>query len=170
MKKQWFVLSAILVLAVLAIYQSAAVNKEEVAKVGFKAPQFNLQGLNGQPYSLDQLGGKPVVINFWASWCGPCRVEAPELVKLYKKYGKQVEIYAVNLTASDSIEGAKAFANEFGFTFPVLLDDQGEVAKAYRITPIPTTFFVNGDGIIADKVTGLIDPQTLEAKFKQLIR
>ena len=92
------------------------------------------------------------------------------MVELYEKYNTQLEIYAVNMTADDSVGDAKAFAKEFGFAFPVLLDEKGEVANRYQVQSIPTTFFVNREGIIVDKVLGLVDPQTLENKFKKLIR
>lgn len=170
MRKQWLILAAILFLGLLALYQTSAANKEELPKVGYKAPFISLQGLDGKTYSFESLNGKPVIINFWASWCAPCRIEAPELVELYAKYKDQLEIYAVNVTASDSIEGAQAFSQEYGFTFPVLLDEKADVARKYQIKPIPTTYFVNSEGIIVDKLIGLADPQTLENKFKQLIR
>lgn len=169
MKKQWLVLTAIVVLLFIAVYQSADSNKEEIPRIGYKAPSFSLQGLDGETYSLNDLNGRPVVINFWASWCSPCKAEAPELVKLYQKYGEQIEIYAVNLTANDSVSNAKAFANNYKFTFPVLLDEDAVAAQKYNIAPIPTTFFVNNEGIIEDIVLGLVDPQTLESKFKQLL-
>ncbi|ETT40477.1 MULTISPECIES: TlpA family protein disulfide reductase [Paenibacillus] len=169
MKKQWWILSTIIVLAIIAIIQSTSVRTEELPKTGYQAPNFSLQALDGQTYSLQSLNGKPVVINFWASWCGPCKIEAPELVRLYDKYKARIEIYAVNVTASDSIEGAKAFAQDFGFQFPVLIDEKGEVAQKYAIRPIPTTLFVNSEGIIIEQVIGLVDPQTMESKFRRLL-
>lgn len=169
LRKPWLLLAAILVLAVMAFYQSSPANREELPKTGYRAPQFSLQGLNGQTYSLKNLNGKPVVLNFWASWCGPCRTEAPELVRLYEKYKGKIEIYAINVTSSDSVEGARAFAKEYGFMFPVLLDEKGAVSQQYGILPIPTTFFVDGDGVIVEQVTGLVDPKSMEAKFKQLL-
>lgn len=142
---------------------------EELPKIGFKAPSFELVALDGKKYSIESIKGKPVVINFWASWCGPCRLEAPELVELYKQYGNDIEIYAVNLTSSDSESDAQAFADEFGFKFPILLDKNGSVATDYRIQAIPTTYFVNQEGIIMDRVLGLANSETLEIKFKNLM-
>lgn len=144
--------------------------KEELPRIGFKAPGFKLKALDEKEYSLETLEGKPVVINFWASWCGPCRLEAPELVKLYEKYKNQLEIYAINLTFNDSIEGAKAFSDEYDFTFPVLLDTDGLVGKRYQVQAIPTTFFVNEKGIVVDQVTGLAQPDDLEGKFLKLLK
>lgn len=141
---------------------------ETAPRIGFKAPRFDLDAMDGRKYSLAGLKGKPVVINFWASWCGPCRLEAPELVKLYSQYKDSIEVYAVNLTNSDSVEEAGAFAKEFGFQFPVLFDKDGKTALDYSVQAIPTTFFVNQEGIIVDQIIGIASPDTLAAKFKSL--
>ena len=144
-------------------------NVEESPQVNFKRPSFALQGLDSQTYSTDQIK-KPLVVNFWASWCGPCKIEAPELVNLYKQYQDQVEIYAVNLTTSDSESGASAFAQEYGFDFPVLLDKDGKVGKLYNVAAIPTTYFISSDGIIVDRIIGYGGKDVLKAKFKELVR
>jgi cytochrome c biogenesis protein CcmG, thiol:disulfide interchange protein DsbE len=147
-----------------------ALQAEELPKVGFKAPSFSLQSLEGKTYAMPTSDNKPVVVNFWASWCGPCRLEAPELVKIYKKYQGSIEIYAVNLTSQDRPEEAKAFADSFGFTFPVLLDknNKSQVSDLYQVQAIPTTYFIDKNGLIVDKVAGYTDPQTLENKFRNL--
>lgn len=177
MKRQVVVLAVIVILITVVIYQNTsgktgaqAGQVEELPKIGFKAPSFALPSLDGKTYSNPMEEKKPVIINFWASWCGPCRLEAPELVKLYDKYKGKLEIYAVNLTTQDSAGNAKAFADEFGFTFPVLLDSDAKksVADLYQIQAIPTTFFVNKNGVIVDKVMGLTDSKVLESKFKSL--
>ncbi|WP_314001391.1 TlpA disulfide reductase family protein [uncultured Paenibacillus sp.] len=162
LRKQLLLLIAVGVLVVAAILQPNSINKEKTARIGFQAPEFELKALDGGSYSLASLNGKPVLINFWASWCNPCRLEAPELVRLYAKYKGQIEVYAVNLTSDDTVKGAAAFAEEFGFTFPVLLDEKGTASKSYKIKSIPTTYFVDGNGQILDVVTGLASPDTLE--------
>lgn len=148
--------------------QEEASKSEELAKVNFLRPSFSLAGLDGKEYSTDEVN-KPLVINFWASWCGPCKLEAPELVKLYQKYNKDIEIYAVNLTASDSVEGAKNFADEYGFQFPVLLDTDNVVSDKYNIIAIPTTYFINSEGIIVDQIAGYAGKTAFEEKFKNLL-
>lgn len=137
-------------------------------QVGFRAPDFQLTGLDGKKYSLDGMRGKPLVINFWASWCPPCRLEAPELVKLYNQYQGRLEILAINLTFQDSLEDMRAFVDESGVTFPVLLDKEGAVTKAYQIQGIPTAFFVNKEGVIIDRVVGYSGPDLLASKFQRL--
>lgn len=142
-------------------------NIEESTNINFKRPSFELKGLDGKTYSTADVSG-PLVINFWASWCGPCKIEGPELVKLYEKYGGNVQIYAVNITTSDSIDGARSFAKEYGFKFPVLLDTDDVVTKQYNVQAIPTTYFVNEDGVIVDKITGFSGAKDLADKFKKL--
>lgn len=143
-------------------------NSEELAKINFQRPSFSLLGLDGKEYSTDDVS-KPLVINFWASWCGPCKLEAPELVKLHQKYNKNIQIFAVNMTTSDSIEGAKEFSENYGFEFPVLLDTENIVSEKYNITAIPTTYFVNEEGVIIDQILGYGGKTTFEEKFKNLL-
>ena len=146
-------------------------NVEELPRIGFKAPHFTLKALDGKSYSTQQLDGVPVIINFWASWCGPCKAEAPEFVRLYDKYRNGLEIYAVNLTLQDNIVDVKSFVDSYGFIFPILLDEdrQNQIADRYQVLAIPTTFFIDRNGIVVDKITGITDPKSLEKKFKNLI-
>ncbi|MEK3993005.1 MULTISPECIES: redoxin domain-containing protein [Robertmurraya] len=147
----------------------STVNTEQLPQKNFQRPSFSLTGLDGKQYSTDEVS-KPLVINFWASWCGPCKVEAPELVKLYQKYNDKVEIFAVNLTEGDSKEAAKKFADSYGFQFPVLLDTDNKVSDMYRVTAIPTTYFVNRDGIIVDQILGFGGVELFEDKFEKLAK
>lgn len=149
--------------------QAELQEKEVLPQVGFKAPGIILKGLDGKLQSLNDAKGKPYIINFWASWCGPCEMEAPDLVHMYDKYKKDVEIFAVNATVSDPVQEASAFANRYGFEFPVLLDMDGVAGLDYKVFSLPTTFFVNKDGIIVDHVRGVLPPDQLEKKFKKLI-
>lgn len=135
---------------------------------GDDAPNFKLEGFEGSEYALKDVD-KPLVINFWASWCKPCEIEAPELVKMYDKYNEDLELYAINLMPGDNIENAKAFIEKHGFEFPVLKDRKGDVADAYRVISLPTTFFINAEGVITQRVTGVPTPEQMEEMFKNLI-
>lgn len=169
MRKQLIVLAIAVGLVILAIFQPKGGNKEPAPKVGFQAPEFSITGFDEKSHSLAQLNGKPVLINFWASWCGPCREEAPELVRLYNKYKGNIEFYAVNATKDDTLNGARSFVDEFNFPFPVLLDKEGKVSDLYRIKSYPTTFFVDGEGRITKINLGIVAPEALEQTIVQTI-
>ncbi len=123
------------------------------------ATDFTLPGLNGEDFTLSQTRGKMTIINFWASWCGPCKMEAPHLQEFYEEYRDKVEIVAVNITAKDKPKDAAAFAEEYGFTFPVLLDETGEVSTMYGAFAIPTTIFLNEKGEIIHEYAGPMEKQ-----------
>jgi peroxiredoxin len=126
---------------------------EEIVKnqdiVGSKAIDFTLTNLDGQTVQLSDYKGKKIILNFWATWCPPCKDEMPDMELFYKENGKGVEILAVNLRdrerSNDAIEN---FIKDIGITFPILLDEKGEVTKAYKVLTIPTSFFIDTKGII----------------------
>ncbi|MBC8503947.1 MAG: TlpA family protein disulfide reductase [Anaerolineales bacterium] len=121
---------------------------------GFLAPDFTLETLEGELMTLSELRGSPVLINLWASWCGPCRAEMPAMQRIHEKYGDEFIILAVNATHQDSPNAAAAFVSELGLTFPILLDHDGSVSTQYQLRSLPTSFFVNRDGIIEEVVIG----------------
>jgi cytochrome c biogenesis protein CcmG/thiol:disulfide interchange protein DsbE len=169
MKKQW-VLIVIVCLTLLTVFHNMTSAGKQLPKQGYKAPSFSLPGLDGQIYSLDSLQGKPVMINFWASWCEPCRAEAPDLAAIYERYQGRIEILAVNVTTKDRVEDVQSFVQQYRIPFPVLLDEQAKVTEAYNIAPIPTTYFVNKNGIVVERVIGTTAPQLLEQKFLELLQ
>ena len=124
-------------------------------RAGFLAPEFSLGLLGGGDVTLSKLRGKPVVINVWASWCLPCRAEMPTLEKAYRIYKEMgVVVIGVNTTFQDSKTDAVAFVQEFGLTFPIALDLDGAMSKNYLITGLPTTFFVDSQGVIRSVIVG----------------
>lgn len=138
--------------------------------VGQSAPDFTLETLDHQPVTLADLRGKVVIINFWASWCAPCRLEMPALQQAYEAYqGKGVVILAVNLTAQDAIAEAEKFVQELGLTFPILLDEVGEVSEAYQVLGLPTTIFVNREGDIARTHLGPMTETQIEQFVTELL-
>ncbi len=117
------------------------------------APDFLLEDLDGGEIRLSDLRGKPLIINFWATWCAPCRKEMPQFVEAYGKYRDQgLEIVAVNLQEGKSI--ASKFADDYGMDFTVAIDRDGEVGDQYHLLGLPTTYFVGRDGIIRSVFTG----------------
>ena len=127
------------------------------------APGFTVYTAQGDPVLLSDFLGKPVVLNFWASWCGPCKMEMPDFEKLYLEYGESVHFVMVNLTDGEreTVETASDFLASVGYTFPVYFDTQSEAAYAYSIRSIPTTFFIDAEGYAIAQATGAIDEATL---------
>jgi peroxiredoxin len=122
---------------------------------GFPAPDFALQDPDGSIYELSSLKGKVVLINFWASWCPPCRSEMPAMDEVYSQYQNQgFIILAVNSTIQDDPDEAKAFFKEMGLTFPLLLDTDGSVTQTYQVRSLPTSFFIDREGIIQEVIIG----------------
>jgi cytochrome c biogenesis protein CcmG/thiol:disulfide interchange protein DsbE len=123
---------------------------------GFLAPDFTLDTLDGNKITLSELRGKVVVVNFWATWCLPCRVETPALEKSYEQYKDSgVVVLGVNLTNQDVVSEVESFVQEFALTYPILLDHDGSISnRLYQIRGLPTTFFVNREGIIRTVLVG----------------
>ncbi|QRG65292.1 TlpA family protein disulfide reductase [Brevibacillus choshinensis] len=151
--------------------QESAAVVAEVQKpvVGHLAPHFTLTGLDNQVYKVEGKRPKPVLLNFWASWCGPCRMEAPDLQRLYEKYKDQVDFYGVNVTNSDSPEAAAAFVQAYKLTFPIPMDVAGTVSNRYLIQAFPTTYLVDTQGVVRAKIIGMIDAPTLELELRKLL-
>ncbi|MFO8037162.1 MAG: TlpA disulfide reductase family protein [Anaerolineales bacterium] len=124
-------------------------------QVGFKAPEFTLQTFEGQTVSLTNYQGSPVLINFWATWCPPCRVEMPDFQQVYDEYSVQgLIILAVNASNKDSPNDVDQFIKEFNLTFPIPMDTSGNVGDMYHLQALPTTFFINRDGMIQHMIIG----------------
>ena len=131
----------------------------EGLKIGAKAPDFELKTLSGETVKLSSLKGKKVMLNFWATWCPPCKAEMPDMEKFYKQSGKDVVILAVNIDPQLDVKG---FVDEYGITFPILLDDKDEVNESYQILSIPTTYFINSKGVIQNKYTGAMNIDSMK--------
>jgi len=161
-KQSWTYFSAILLLAgafwiwITTTRSDSTTNgKLPAPHQGFLAPDFKATTLTGEEITLSSLRGQPVLVNLWASWCLPCRREMPALEQVYKEYHEDGFILlAVNATDQDQLEKVRAFTQELGLTFPILLDEAGEISRAYQLSALPTSFFISADGTIQDVVVG----------------
>jgi len=128
--------------------------------VGSLAPDFALSSISGEMIQLNQLQGKPVLINFWATWCAPCVIEMPNIQKYYKEFDHQFEVLAVN--AGEKNLTVEQFANALGIEFPVLLDPDNKIQLLYRVRGYPTTYVLDADGIIRAQHIGLLGESQIE--------
>jgi peroxiredoxin len=137
--------------------------KVKVEKGGI-APDFTLQTVNGKSYKLSDFRGKKVLLNFFATWCPPCKGEMPQMEEFYKENkDKNVIVLAVNLTTGETSPNVlPKFISNYGLTFPVLLDKQGDIGDIYQAFSIPTSYFIDKNGVIQDKMVGAMDKETME--------
>jgi len=135
---------------------------------GRAAPDFTLQSVDGQSVTLSELQGQAVVLNFWATWCPPCREEMPALQEAQDAHRGDVVVLAVN--QSESLELVQAFEQEYALTFPLLLDPGYVVSDRYRVSLLPSTFFIDRRGVIRDIVFGgPMNRASLESKIASLL-
>lgn len=141
-----------------------AENETEAEPEKVFAPDFTVYDADGNPLTLSSLRGKPVIVNFWASWCSPCKAEMPDFEKAYKTYGDDIQFLIINMTDGDreTVESAKAYIDSVGYTFPVYYDTQLEAAYAYGVYSIPATYFINADGYCIAYANSMLDLETLE--------
>lgn len=141
---------------VSAIPQGNATQEEVFApQEGFLAPIFTLQTFNGDEFTLSDYRGSPVVINFWTSWCPPCKSEMPTIQKIYDEFSDQgLVVLAVNSTHQDNLGDAITFAQIQKLSFPILLDKDGSASRTYDVRSLPTTFFISRNGRIKEVIVG----------------
>lgn len=152
------------------------------AKAGEEAPAFSLQGIDGKQYKVggqEKRGNqgnqgdvvqKPIWIHFWASWCGPCQSEAPDIAELAEKYKDQLDVYGINATMYDNEKDVAAFVEKYGLTFPILKDEQGDIFKLFRGAALPTHVFIDENGIVKEITIGSLPKDKMVTKLNHLIK
>lgn len=135
------------------------------------APDFTVYDQEGNAVNLSDYIGKPTIVNFWASWCGPCQMEMPDFDEKYKELGEKVHFLMVNMTdgSQETIETAKAFVEKSGYSFPVYYDTDMDAAMTYGVTSLPSTFFIDAEGKAVAWAQGMIDAATLQKGIDMLL-
>ncbi len=180
MRYKWIAVLVIVLIVALAVMGCSSDTPEEAAlglivtddssskpAEGQVAPDFRLETLDGEAVALSDFQGKPVMLNFWASWCGPCQQEIPYMVEAYADADDQFEIVAVNI--QESTNTVRDFADSAEMTFSILLDDKASVATGYSIRGIPTSMFLDSDGVIVAIHEGTLTEAQLQSYLDMII-
>ena len=142
----------------------------ETAPGKMLAPDFTVYDAEGNEVHLSDYFGKPIVLNFWASWCGPCQMEMPHFQEKYLALGREVNFLMVNMTGGrETLESAAEFIRENGYTFPVFYDTQADAAVTYGAYSLPTTYFIDAEGYAIARATGAIDSATLQRGMDMIL-
>lgn len=148
-----------------------ATSNTRAARQGFLAPDVNLPTMDGSSLQLSELRGQIVLINFWASWCPPCKAEMPDLQSIYTEYKDQgFTLLAINLTSGDNQDSAKAYVLENQYNFPVLFDLNGSVNNLYNVRAVPTSYLVDEHGIIQAVIIGRESEAAIKARIDALLQ
>ena len=128
------------------------------------APDFTVYDLEGNPHKLSDFRGKPVILNFWATWCGYCKMEMPDFDEKYKQYGEDVHFLMVNVTDGnqETVETASAFVAQEGYSFPVYYDTTLEAAMSYPTSGLPVTFIIDAEGAVVAWQQGMMTAENLQ--------
>ena len=130
-------------------------NRLQAPQAGLYTPGFSLSSIDGKEVSLADLAGSPIIINFWASWCPPCRAEMPDFQQAYLEYSDtDLVLISINSTSQDSLQDVLSFVESYQLTFPILLDTTGVVTRTFNVHSLPTSFFIDRGGIITKVLIG----------------
>ena len=170
--KKWIISAVLLAMVVWAVIDMVTDNKVTEAdniglEIGNIAPDFELETLDGETVKLSDYRGEPVMLNFWATWCPPCRSEMPDMQRFYQD--TDMNILAINLTDTEAnVEDVDQFIEEYDLTFTIPLDQGNIVGDRYQIRPIPTTYMLDSNGIIQFNVFGPLNYDQMMLEYNKL--
>ncbi|MCH8825566.1 MAG: TlpA family protein disulfide reductase [Chloroflexi bacterium] len=162
------ILGLMVLLGIGLANRSPATGRSGITRVGKPAPQMTFTTFDGEAMDLRELLGRPVVINFWASWCGPCRQEATILERLWRTYREHGVVF-IGVDIQDSDGDARAFISEFGVTYPNGMDSDGRISIDYGVIGIPVTFLVDREGVVARRWVGGVRQSQMNAWLDELV-
>lgn len=160
------ILAAFVIVMIGAVVVYNSLSNDASVNVGSEnaspAADFTVTDPKGNKVSLSDMKGTPVILNFWASWCGPCQSEMPAFEEAYAEYKDKINFMMVNMTGDgETVQSAKDFIESNGYTFPVYFDTEENAASAYEVYAIPATYFINADGKVEGYTKGAIDKNAL---------
>ena len=174
------ILIIVLLIAVVLVGAFVAAPRQKDAEAALEeteaqqnlAPDFSMFDIDGNEIKLSDFRGKPVILNFWASWCGPCKAEMPDFEEAYKTYGEDIQFLMVNLTdgSSETVESALGYIWSQNYTFPVYYDISIEGAMKYSVRAIPVTYFIDADGAVKAFNEGMITADVLQDNIAALLK
>ena len=176
-KQQWSIVGLFVLLIASGLFAATRIFGDELfpVSVGSRAPDFHAMTLDGtsEPRSLDDYKGQVVLLNIWATWCAPCRVEMPSIEKLHQALGPEgLKVVAVSVDVAGQDDVIRSFARQLGLTFTILHDPTDRTQKQYQATAVPETFIIGRDGVIRKKLIGAVDwnSEANRAVIEQLLR
>ncbi|QDQ02199.1 thiol-disulfide oxidoreductase ResA [Lysinibacillus fusiformis] len=161
------VLALIIGALIYTLCMSFFKEKKDIISIGDEAPNFILKDMNGVEFQLSNYKGKGVFLNFWGTYCGPCKKEMPYMNNVFKEYQADgVEILAINIGEAEL--RVNNFIDQYGLNFPILYDSGGTVTSLYDFIPLPTTFLIDKDGMIVDIISGTLSEESIRASMDKI--
>ena len=144
---------------------------ETTAAPDYSAPDFTVEDREGNKVKLSDFEGKPVILNFWASWCGPCKMEMPDFEEAYLEYGDRINFVLVNLTdgSQETVESAAAYVDGQEYTFPIYFDTELSAAMAYGVNAVPVTYFIDAEGNLVAWGQGMLRPEDIAQGISMIL-